>query len=132
MVSRYESIDTNILLRMMINDNRAQRKKVVELLLGGPTFYVDKVVIIEAVYVMTKEGYARDEIIDKLEAFLDNIMIRYDVEFFETVFRDYVTHPSLSFEDLVIAKQVEENGMEPLWTFDRKFANQSEVAKLLD
>ena len=102
-----------------------------DLLLSGRDFYVDDVVIMEVIYVLTKEKMRREKILDNLLTLLDNPMMIYDKRFFAGVFERYATHPSLSFDDCVLEARIAMRRKEPLWTFDRKFANQSEAAKLL-
>ena len=69
--------------------------------------------------------------IGDIRDFLSNPSIHYYKDFFDPIFQDYISHPSLSFDDLVLAARVEENGYTPLYTFDQKFARQSKVAKLV-
>lgn len=129
--SRIEVIDSCIILRVLEGDLPGQREKAYELFLSGRDLYVDGAVISEVVYVMKKNGYERGETVDKIKTLLANPMFVYDRKFFDPIFKEYVKRPSLSFEDLAIAKRAEERECVPLWTFDRKLANQSEVAELL-
>lgn len=129
--SKIEAVDSCVILRALEGDIPEQAKKAVDLFLCGKDLYVSEAVICEVVYVLKKDGYERKDIVGKLTTLLHNPMFIYDREFFEPIFKDYVVHPSLSFEDLVIAKYAEGKNCIPLWTFDKKFANQSKVAKLL-
>ncbi len=129
---RESSIDSCLLLRIIQRNNLEQCQKAIDLLLGGRDFYLDDVAIMETIYVLTKAKMPRDEIVDIMMTFLNNPMINYDRHFFAGVFEKYASHPSLSFDDCVLEARVAMKRKEPLWTFDRKFANQSEVAKLLD
>ena len=128
---KYASLDSCAILRTMLGDNSEQEKRIRRLILSGQLFYVDDVAIMECVYVLTKEGCARSEIAELLQCFLSNPMIYYARAFFAQIFKDYVSHPSLSFDDLVLAARVEEKGCVPLWTFDKKLAHQSKIAKLV-
>lgn len=129
--SKYASLDSNFILRFILIDNQAQLKRAVDLLANGGEYYVDDVAIMECIYVMTKSGYDRKAIASDIQDFLLNPMIHYNKAFFSPIFKDYVSHPSLSFDDLVLAARVEEKGRVPLWTFDKKFAHQSKIAKLV-
>lgn len=129
--SKYASLDSNFVLRFILVDNQSQLESAINLLASGGEYYVDDVAIMECVYVMTKKGYNRKAIISDIQDFLINPMIHYNRAFFTPVFKDYVSHPSLSFDDLVLAARVEEKGCAPLWTFDKKFAHQSKIAKLV-
>lgn len=130
--SKIEAVDSCVFLRFLERDIPVQEKSARDLFLSGCDLYVSESVISEVIYVMRKDHYSRKSIIENFSLLLNNPMFIYDRKFFEPIFEDYVKYPSLSFEDLVIAKRAEEHGCKTLWTFDRKFANQSEVAKLLD
>ena len=129
---KIEAIDSCLILRILLNDIPEQSEAAIKLLLSGTDFYVSEAVISEVVYVMGKNKYKRDSIVERLTTLLHNAMFIYDKKFFDPLFDEYVNHPSLSFEDLIIAKRAEERGCVPVWTFDRKFAKQAKVAKLLD
>ena len=128
---KYSSIDSCIILRTLQGNVPAQKKKAVEFLLSGGDFYVDEVVIMETVYVLTKDHTPRQKIVDDLRTFLSNSMIQYNASFFEPVFDNYLSHPSLSFDDCVIEARISAKGYTPLWTFDKKFAHQTTTARLL-
>ena len=128
---RCASIDSCIILRILIRDIPEQAKKVRDLFLSGADFYVDDAAIMETVHVMTKQKYTREEITDGLLGLLRNSMFIYDRNFYSPVFEMYLKHPSLSFDDCILARRAEFKGCIPLWTFDRKLANQSAVARRL-
>ena len=130
--TKINGIDSCIILRFLLKDNPEQVKLAQDLITNGHDYYVDDVAIMEVVHVMTKEGRYRHEIVDAMLSLLRNVMFVWDRDFFEPVFRDYLEHPSLSFDDIVLAKRAENAGYSCLWTFDRKFAKQAKVAKLLD
>lgn len=129
--SKIEAVDSCVLLRYLERDNAKQEQLARNLFLSGVDLYVSEVVICEVVYVMEKDHYSRESIAENFSLLLSSPMFIYDKKFFDPIFKDYVKHPSLSFEDLVIAKYAEKKKCIPLWTFDKKFANQSKVAKLL-
>lgn len=128
---RIQAVDSCVLLRVIDRDNVAQFHRAMELFLSGRDLYVDGVVIAEVIHVLTKESMTRTRIIENLRVLLYNPVFIWDKDFFEPIFDEYLTHPSLSFDDCVIAARVTMKHHTPLWTFDRKFANQSEAAKLL-
>ena len=129
--SKYASLDTSFILRFILLDNQTQLIRAKEILINGGEYYEDDVAIMECIYVMTKNGFSRKEMIGDIRDFLSNPSIHYYKDFFDPIFQDYISHPSLSFDDLVLAARVEENGYTPLYTFDQKFARQSKVAKLV-
>ena len=130
--TRINGIDSCIILRLLLKDIPEQVKLVQELIMDGHDYYLDDVAIMEVVHVMTKEGRYRNEIVDAILSLLRNAMFVWDRDFFEPVFLKYLQHPSLSFDDIVLAKRAEDAGYSCLWTFDKKFAKQMEVARLLD
>lgn len=68
-----ESLDTNIILRMMLRDIPEQCVRIVDLFMRhGVTYKVDDLAITEVVYVMQGQGFSRREIVDRLaETVLD-------------------------------------------------------------
>ena len=130
-ISKEASIDSCVVLRLLKGDNLEQWRLVRSLLLNGQDFYVDEVVIMEVVYVLTRDKIPRSGIIERLLIFLKNPGINYDYRFFDPVFEEYVSHPSLSFDDCVLTARIAMKRKEPLWTLDRKLANQSSTARHL-
>ena len=131
LLSKYASVDTCILVRLMIHDIPSQYDLALDLILNGQSFYVDPAVISESVYVLTKLGKARKDIAGGIQTLLSNEVFIYDRELYGHIFERYLTHPSLSFDDCVLEARAEAKGYTPLWTFDQKFAHQSETARLL-
>ncbi|MBQ8985476.1 PIN domain-containing protein [Candidatus Saccharibacteria bacterium] len=129
--SKYASIDTNIILLFTMNDNPLKRQRALKLLLDGREYYVDSVAIMETVYVMTKNNFDRRTIVEDTKDFLSNTMIHYDKKMFDEVFEKFISHPSLSLEDCVLDYQAKKENRLPLYTFDKKFANQAETATLV-
>ena len=131
-LNKLDSIDTNILIRPFIQDNLEQTNLAKSFMLNSSKrLYVDDSVISESVYVLTKEHYSRQEIVDYLCPLLENSAFVYDRNLFGQVFPFYLAHPSLSFEDCYLTFKIPEKDATPLWTFDQKFAAQSPTAKAL-
>ena len=128
---KYASLDSCIALRIILGDIPEQRKFALDLLLNGGSYYMDDTAIIEVTYVLRKGHISRVDIIENLKLFLANPMVHYNKSFFKDIFCDYLSHPSLSMEDLVLAKRATETGCTPLYTFDKKFARQSKAAELV-
>lgn len=128
---KYDYLDTCIILRIILGDIPEQKKRAIELLLSGKTFYVDGVAIMEAAHVMARDHYSRTDIVENLKEFLSNTMIEYDKTLFDKALEDYKNHPSLSLDDCVLAARASGQDGSTVWTFDKKFANQSEVATLV-
>lgn len=129
--SKCASLDTNIIIRLITLDNKEQHKLALDLVLNGRNYYVDDYAVMESVYVLEKQEYSRKDIVESLQTLLNNQSFIYNESLFAPIFEKYLTHPSLSFNDCVLEARSEKKGAIPLWTFDQKFARQSDVARLL-
>lgn len=132
---RLEAIDTNIILRAIINDVPAQADKVYELLdTSASMFYVPDLAITEVVYNLEGDFYGkwdRETIVNALGSFLKTPRVDYNKLLFDRVFELYLKHPKLSFNDCYLAAHVADRERTPIWTFDKAFAKQAKEAKLL-
>lgn len=127
-----ESLDTNIILRLMFRDVPEQCLKIQDLFMRiGVKYHVSDLVITEAVYVAQK-SFSRSEIVDMLKVALSMPRVNYNRNLFDKVFSMYLEHPKLSFNDCCLAVCAELNEAEPLWTFDKALAKESGTAKLLE
>ena len=128
-----QAVDTNILLRAVIDDVPEQRKRIFRLLLDGHDYYVSAHVITEAVFTMERGKYklSRERIVSELSLLFSNDCFVYDEELFDRVFPYYIRHPALSFADCLLSFEIKRKQCEPLWTFDKDFTKQSLVAKLV-
>lgn len=132
MSSYKESIDTNVLLRIILGDNLKQREAALKLLKRtGTTFYLSNVAVAEVVFVLEKLiGYERADVRENLLRVLGAYNnIEYEAEILRRALDVYVEHRSLSFDDCFLAEESAFKTYEPLWTFDHKLAVQSGVAK---
>lgn len=127
-----DSIDTNILLRIILQDIPKLVNSATNLVFYSPNrLYIDDSVISEAVYVLEKQKKNRKYIVESLSLALENSVFLYDRDLFGQVFPFYLHHSSLSFEDCYLTFKVPRENAAPLWTFDQKFAAQSPTAKAL-
>ena len=130
-----DSLDTNIVLRCILGDNLEQRKKVAKLLgQSGTLHYFSNQALMECMYVLEKiEGMSREEIVNQMGLFLARYTdtIAYDDALTRIAFPFYLSHPKLSWGDCALAAEAEIKHHEPLWTFDKKLANQAPQAKML-
>lgn len=126
-----ESLDTNVILRIMLRDIPEQCLKTQDMFMRqGVSYDVADLAITEAVYVMQK-GYTRPEIVERLWWVLSLPDLNVNRALFDRVFPMYLEHPALSFNDCCLAVYAELNEAEPLWTFDKVLAKQSGTAKLV-
>lgn len=129
-----ETIDTNILMRVILNDVPTLTDKAIHLLADtSKTFIIPDVVFCEIVHVMNRSlGYERADLTREIATVLSAFYnLNYDLHIITEVFNDYVAHPALSFEDCYLAYYATKVKATPLWTFDQKLAKETTVAKSL-
>ena len=128
-----QAIDTNILLRLILNDIPAQRRRAYRHVLNGATYYIPTLAITEAVFTLERGHYRfpRPAVVEALTTLIGSSCFSYDRPLLREVFPFYLAHPALSFNDCLMSFDVARRGYEPLWTFDKAFATQSPVAKEL-
>lgn len=130
-----DSIDTNIVLRYILNDIPEQKQQVIKMFSEpNTTHYLSNQAISEVIYVLERTyDTPREKIVDAVSFFLtryDGIVI-YDNDLLEIVFPLYLKHPKLSWVDCALAAEAEVKHHEPLMTFDRKLAAQAPQAKMV-
>lgn len=133
MNSKVYSLDTNAILRVILNDVPKQRD-IVTLLISKKDHYfrIHDLAISEAIYVMERQhGRKRKNLIADLLDFLNISTILYDSEIILPAINLYLDHPELSFNDCYLAVKAEETGSTPLFTFDKKLSAQLKPTKLL-
>lgn len=130
-----DSIDTNIVLRYILGDNLKHRKVVAEFLRTSKSMhYVSSQAILECIYVMEiVMEMPRGEIAELLMLFLTRYdsVLEYDRGMVALALAYYQEHSKISWADCALAAEAELSHREPLFTFDRKLANQLPQAKLL-
>ena len=130
-----DSIDANIVLRCILGDVPEQRLLAVDLLKSSNSLhYLSSQALLECVYVLEMvEEMTRQEVVDCLNFFLarfcDHIVYNRDLTAIACPL--YLAHPKLSWVDCALAAEAKLSHHEPLYTFDRKLANQLSQAKLL-
>ncbi|HEY4963479.1 MAG TPA: PIN domain-containing protein [Candidatus Saccharimonadales bacterium] len=127
------SLDTNVLLRLLLNDIPEQHTAVKKLI-GQATnqFAVADTVIIELAFALDRYyGFSRLQIAEAVDGLMKLEEINCNRALFETTLPLFVNHSGLSFEDCCLAIYAQLNDAEPLWTFDKKLANQVSSARLV-
>ena len=120
------AIDTNILVRYLVNDDLAQAKaarELMESLTPEQPGFICREVTIEVVWVLERSyKFSRAQIVTALEqlAASDDIVI----ESSEDVVTTAVSYRErrADFADLMILAASERTNARPIYTFDRKFA----------
>jgi predicted nucleic acid-binding protein len=120
------SLDANVLLRLLLNDVPAQHRAALALVTNGDDYEVSDVALIEVAFVLGRAyGLDRNEQREAIIGLLDLPGIRGSRELFGAAFELYLDRPKLSLEDCYLVTRAQLDSCEPLWTFDRKLANQS-------
>jgi predicted nucleic-acid-binding protein len=122
------SLDTNAILRLILNDIPAQTIAVKILIDSSQGSYVvTDLAIVDVEYALRAHyGFNREQINDTLGSVLLHPSVQTNITLMKKVFEVYIAHPQLSFTDCCLAIHAEVDGAKPLWTFDRKLAKQSE------
>lgn len=126
------SLDANAVLRWLIADVPEQAARVEDLLSTGERFTIDDTALIETVFVLERVmRLDRPLIADALRTVASTAQLDLDRSLWEPIIKRYVSHAKLSIADLHLAARAARNDALPLYTFDRKLANQLAEAALL-
>jgi len=126
------SLDTNCLLRWLLDDIPEQATLVNSLINSGENFAVADVALIETVFVLEKlKKINRDTIEKAIMEIIDNVSIICNRELFTEILPVYTKHPKLSFVDCYLEAMARKTENAPLLTFDQKLASQLFGAKLI-
>lgn len=134
-MTRRVGIDTNILLRMVIDDDPAQKEKVkrfISELDEDDLLIVSLPVLLETAWVLESlYGYAKNAVLDFLQAILERREV--EVPDYEVVGNaiDICRGSNLDFSDAVIAEMNRLSGCEKTYTFDVKAAREIPGMELL-
>jgi predicted nucleic-acid-binding protein len=128
-------IDTNILLRLWLNDAPAQNKRIDALLAehgGTPeSLLVTDVVLAEALWTL-RSGYQQDKAAQALavRSLLDETAFAFEDRDAIAMALDLFEHHSCGFSDCLVAAKHRRHGCEFTATFDRTMRKLPDV-KLL-
>ena len=127
------SLDANLLLRLLLNDVPEQHAQAVKLVNGSSRqLVVADIAIIELVFVLGRHyGFTRKAVSEAVEGLMGLTQITCNRVLFERSLQLFLQHPKLSFEDCCLATYSVLNHAEPLWTFDKKLANQVPTVQLV-
>lgn len=127
------SLDTNAVLRLLLNDIPEQHLAVKKLLAqAAGQFSVADTAIIELVFALQRYyDFSRPQISEAATGLMQLKEINCNRTFFERALPIFVEYPALSFEDCCLAACAELNDAKPLWTFDKKLASQAASAELI-
>lgn len=121
-----KSLDTNILLRYILHDDRQQYEAAYRLLThSGPnSFMVADAVFFEIVWILSGKTYRfeRGLLAQALRRITDLPQINCNRRLLEKVLPIYEAHLQVSFLDSCLSVYAELNNAAPLLTFDKKLA----------
>ena len=117
------SLDTNLLIRLVLGDVPEQVEAVEKLLKPGSIFDVSDIAIFEMVYVLEKVyKQPRDIISQNVYSIINHTCINSNRKIFAVSLPLYIDNTKLSFVDCALTKYAEINKATPLYTFDADLA----------
>lgn len=120
------SLDTSVLVRLLTGDIPELETSALALINSGKDFLVSDTSLIEATYALN-EYYKvpRQQVAEAILELTANPHFQTAQIIFEEVFKLYEKQPALSVEDCYLAVKAKADKGSPLWTFDKKLAQQS-------
>jgi predicted nucleic-acid-binding protein len=126
------SLDTNVVIRLFIQDNQRQSEAALTALEKYDSIYISDIALVETVYGLAYHyKLGRKEAVKRIETLLGLPKINCNKLLFRQALPFFVAHPALSIEDCCMATYAELNNATPLLTFDKKLANQLPHTELL-
>jgi predicted nucleic acid-binding protein len=120
------SLDANVILRLLLNDVPEQHQQARALIAREGTFVVADAAVVEVIFVLGRAyDLSREQQYEAVVGVLSLPQIESSLEAVLSSFELYLEHPKLSFEDCWLVTASQRDGAEPLWTFDKKLANQT-------
>lgn len=117
------SLDTNILLRLIVGDVPAQTTIIEKLLESAKILYVPDIVIFETVFVLQSYyQFTREDIAESLTAVMRHPKINCNRPLFVAALSMYRQHTKLSFVDCALPEYAQLHNSTPLYTFDQALA----------
>ena len=126
------SLDTNCLLRWILDDIPEQTTLITGLVNSGESFTIADAALIETIFVLEKiTKTSRKSIEEAVIMIIENNSILCNRALFIEILPIYTDHPKLSFVDCYLAVLARRTGSTPLLTFDKKLASQIPGTQLL-
>jgi predicted nucleic-acid-binding protein len=126
-----ESIDANVLIRAVLEQDTAQGGSARNLLGGtGRQFWVSALAWAELVHALDAHySFSRRQVAELVTAVLDMGSIQTRRDILAAAVAHFLSHPKLSFEDCYMAEEARLTDAAPLWTSDKKLARQHPTAR---
>jgi predicted nucleic-acid-binding protein len=126
------SLDTNCLLRWLLDDVPEQTAIISDIINSGENLTVADAALIEMVFVLEKIKKISRETIEKaFMAIFEKDNIFCNRKLFIEILPVYTGHPKLSFVDCYLEVFAAATEAAPLLTFDKKMSAQLSGTKLL-
>jgi predicted nucleic-acid-binding protein len=126
------SLDTNVILRYILQDIPEQCAKIDKRVHTCDTFHIADIAIIEICFVLSRYyKYSREDVLVAMDNLFNTKNFNFNRNMLRGALRAFVSNSQLSFEDCCLAEYAMANNALPLWTFDRDLAKKSEYAQEL-
>ncbi len=124
------ALDTNVLVRFLVQDDEKQAKQVHARLKKAEKnkeqLYVPQAVILETIWVLGHAyGFQRPEILNRIEALMQMPIFLFEADDVLEGLVEQGRQTNLDLSDLLIALSAENQGAKSILTFDRKAAKYS-------
>ena len=130
-----KALDTNVIIRFLVNDDKKQGERVRALFLKAETnndsFFVSYAVILEVLYVLDSVySFSRNDILVALDLLLSMSVLSFEQTGAVQTLVSIGKKSLVELEDLFIGLIAKESGCDKTITFDKK-ASKSELFELL-
>lgn len=120
------SLDTNILLRLLLNDIPQQSSAVEKLLTSGKTYEIADAALFEIVYVLEKVyKIQREQVAKSILVIVRNNQFNCNRKLFELTMPLYIQESKLSIIDCALVHYATLQNATPLFTFDKALAQSN-------
>jgi len=116
------AIDTNVLLRRLLQDDAAQCQRVNLALKSHSEILITDVVLAEALWTLSGKRYAasRDDIANTVMSLLEDPVMRFENgAVVWCALNDYMDFAKTDFQDALIARKAEFSGFEHTLSLDK-------------
>lgn len=119
-------LDTNILLDWLFDRDASRTAKIDGLFQHSQELHIPDAIIVELAFALEKfYELPRSLVVDNLNKVIDESVLNCNRVMLRRAIADYAQLPALSFLDCCLVNYAELQGALPVWTFDKKLANQS-------
>ena len=130
-----KALDTNILVRFLVNDDEKQAKAVYSFFKktesAGESLFIPLAVVLETIWVMESVyDISRNEILEALKALLSMPILKFESQPAIQAFMTSAMSASIDLADILIAQSACHSGCECVVTLDKRAA-KSELFELL-